>query len=178
MKPTFISHAAGDAPAPTRGQQAVAFAVCVLACFVTSALGALASVNAGSFYAELARPSWSPPGWLFGPVWSVLFLFMAIAAWLVWRAPQRPPAKRTAFGLFASQLVANALWSWLFFGWRLGAIAFVEVLVLWLLIACTLVSFWRISRPAGWLMLPYLLWVTFASVLNWSLWQLNPNLLG
>ena len=167
---------------PTRGQQAVGLAVSLLVCFATSAVGALASVNAGSFYAELSRPAWAPPGWLFGPVWSVLFLFMAIAVWLVWRSPQpaaaHRAAKRAAMGLFASQLAANALWSWLFFGWRLGAIAFVEVLLLWLLIACTLISFWRVSRPAGLLMLPYWLWVTFASALNWSLWQLNPKLLG
>lgn len=178
MKRAFGSALAANAPVPTRAQQVAAFAVCVLLCFATSALGALASVNAGSFYAELTRPAWAPPGWLFGPVWSVLFLFMAIAAWLVWRAPQPPSAKRVAFGLFASQLAANALWSWLFFGWRLGAMAFAEVLLLWLLIACTLVAFWRISRPAGLLMLPYWLWVTFASALNGSLWRLNPNLLG
>lgn len=182
MKPALGSARAANACVPTRGQQAVGLAVSLLVCFATSAVGALASVNAGSFYAGLARPAWAPPGWLFGPVWTVLFLFMAIAVWLVWRSPQpaagQRAAKRVGIALFASQLAANALWSWLFFGWRLGAMAFAEVLVLWLLIACTLLAFWRISRPAGWLMLPYLLWVTFASVLNWALWRGNPALLG
>lgn len=178
MKTATVAPSAPAVAGPTRAQQALALLACVLLCFAASGIGALASVSAGPFYAELVRPTWSPPGWLFGPVWTILYLLMAVAAWLVWRAPQSPALKRVALGLFGAQLVANALWSWLFFGWRLGGLAFADVLLLGVLIACTQFAFGRISKPAAWLLLPYLLWVGFASVLNWTLWQLNPNLLG
>lgn len=147
-------------------------------CVATSSLGALASINARSFYAGLIRPDWAPPGWVFGPVWSALFLAMALAAWLVWRVPQDSPARSRALRWFVIQLAANALWSWLFFAWHLGGAAFVEVLLLWLLIASTLLAFWRVQRLAALLLLPYLLWVSFAAVLNYTVWQLNPELLG
>jgi translocator protein len=162
-------------------QQAIGFAGWLALCFAASAVGAFASVNAGGFYASLVRPAWAPPGWLFGPVWSVLFLCMAVAAWLVWRCPRDPlarPSKAVVLWLFVAQLAANALWSWLFFAWRLGGPAFAEVLLLWLLIACTIGAFWRFSRLASWLLVPYLLWVSFASVLNWTLWRANPAILG
>lgn len=145
--------------------------------FSTAALGALASVNAASFYQQLIRPAWAPPGWLFGPVWSVLYLSMAIAAWLVWRERGLRGMGGAAV-LFLSQLAVNALWSWLFFAWRQGGLAFAEVLVLLVLIASTVLAFWRIKPLAGALLLPYLAWVAFASVLNFTTWQLNPQLLG
>jgi tryptophan-rich sensory protein len=107
-------------------------------------------------------------------VWSVLYALMGISAWLVWRAPG--PSKN-ALALFCVQLAANALWSWLFFGWHQGALASAEVLVLLALIVATAFSFWRRSRLAGLLLLPYLLWVSFASVLTWAVWQRNPALL-
>ena len=145
--------------------------------FATAAIGAVASVNAGSFYAELDRPPWAPPGWLFGPVWSTLYTLMGIAAWLVWR--QRGLGDgRSALLLFIAQLAANALWSWLFFAWRLGAMAFVEVVLLWCLILATVIAFKRISALAAGLLLPYLAWVSFASVLTFSIWQRNPGLLS
>jgi tryptophan-rich sensory protein len=102
---------------------------------------------------------------------------MAIAAWLAWRSAGLPAA-RLAAGLFAMQLLANALWSWLFFAWRLGAAAFAEVLLLWLLILATAVAFWRISRLAALLLAPYLAWVSFAAALTWAVWRANPHLLG
>ena len=135
--------------------------------------GALASVNAGAFYAQLDRPSWAPPASAFGPVWTLLYLLMGLAVWLVWRNPGAARL-RLALGLFILQLGANALWSWLFFAWRNGAVAFAEVLVLLALIAATIAVFWRISRLAGILMLPYLAWVCLASALTWSVWQRNP----
>jgi tryptophan-rich sensory protein len=104
---------------------------------VAAAIGALASVDAPSFYAELERPTWAPPAGVFGPVWTVLYALMGIAAWLVWRAREVLGAS-AALRLFLVQLVANALWSWLFFAWRLGAWAFVEVVLLWCLVAATL----------------------------------------
>lgn len=145
--------------------------------FVAAAIGGAASVEAGSFYGQLERPSWAPPAWLFGPVWTGLYLLMGVAAWLVWKAEAARSA-RLALGLFVAQLALNALWSWLFFVWRLGAVAFVEILGLWVLIGATLVAFHRVRRAAGWLLAPYLLWVSFAAALNYAVWQMNPGLLG
>jgi benzodiazapine receptor len=135
-------------------------------CSVVGALGAAASVQAASFYAALMRP-----------VWTLLYAMMAIAAWRVWNERKAQPVRLALF-FFIFQLILNALWSWLFFAWHQGAAAFLDVLLLWLSITATLVLFWRISRLAGLLLLPYLAWVTFASALNYSVWQLNPSLLG
>jgi tryptophan-rich sensory protein len=146
----------------------------LLAAFVTAAVGAVASVDAASFYAQLSKPSWAPPAWVFGPVWTVLYGLMGIAAWLVWRSPG---PKRAALTLFGAQLVANALWSWLFFAWHRGALASVDILVLLALIVAMIVAFWRVSRVAALLMVPYLLWVGFASLLTWAVWRSNPTLL-
>ncbi|HYW56009.1 MAG TPA: TspO/MBR family protein [Polaromonas sp.] len=156
--------------------QTVGLAVWLAAVAAVAAFGALASVDAPTFYAQLVRPAWAPPAGAFGPVWSVLYLLMGIAAWLVWR--ERGAHKLgTALTLFLVQLGANALWSWLFFAWRQGALAFFDVLVLLALIALTIVFFWRISRWAAALMLPYFAWVCIASALTWSVWRNNPGLL-
>ncbi len=144
--------------------------------FVAAAVGAAASVDASTFYAELVRPGWAPPASAFGPVWSVLYLLMGIAAWLVWRE-RSVNHLGAALTLFLVQLCANALWSWLFFAWRNGALAFAEVLVLLALIAATVAVFWRIRRLAAVLMLPYLAWVCIAAALTWSVWQSNPKVL-
>lgn len=144
--------------------------------FATAGIGAAASVSAGTFYAELARPAWAPPAWLFGPVWTLLYAMMGVAAWLVWLRSGLVGGK-SALTLFVIQLIANALWSWLFFKWRLGGVAFLEILILWCLIAATIMAFWRIRKPAAALLVPYLAWVTFASVLNFAIWRMNPNLL-
>jgi tryptophan-rich sensory protein len=146
----------------------------LLAAFAAGALGAVASVDAASFYAQLSKPSWAPPASVFGPVWSALYALMGVSAWLVWRSPG---PKVLALGLFAAQLAANALWSWMFFAWHRGALAAVEILVLLALIVATAAAFWRTSRLAALLLMPYLLWVGFASVLTWALWQGNPGLL-
>jgi tryptophan-rich sensory protein len=144
---------------------------------ITAAAGTIASLDAASFYAQLARPSWAPPAGAFGPVWSVLYLLMAIAAWLVWREP--PSSQRTyALTLFVVQLVLNALWSWLFFAWHLGALSLVDVLALLVLIVAMLTAFWRTRPLAGVLIVPYLAWVAFASELTFVVWRANPSLLG
>ena len=145
--------------------------------FAASAIGAVASVQAGAFYGQLVQPSWAPPSSVFGPVWTVLYALMAIAAWLAWRRGG-VRANRNALSLFLLQLALNALWSWLFFAWHLGGLAFAEIVVLWVLILATAVSFWRVRPLAGALLFPDLLWVTFASVLNYSVWKLNPQVLG
>jgi tryptophan-rich sensory protein len=144
--------------------------------FAAAAIGAVASMDAGTFYAQLVRPAWAPPGSAFGPVWSVLYLLMGIAAWLVWRE-RGARHLRVALTLFVVQLCVNALWSWLFFAWRNGALAFAGVLVLLVLIAATIAVFWRIRRLAGVLLLPYLAWVCLASALTWAVWQSNPEVL-
>ena len=144
--------------------------------FLAAAVGAVASVRAADFYQELVRPSWAPPARLFGPVWSVLYVSMGISSWLVWREHQSK--SRGPLALYVVQLAANALWSWLFFAWHQGQWAFVEILVLWILIVATVALFWRIRWLAGVLLLPYLLWVSFASILAYCVWQLNPKLLG
>lgn len=144
---------------------------------LAGASGAIASVNAAAFYEQLSRPPWAPPAWLFGPVWSVLYVLMGVAAWLVWRRHGFRGAS-TALKLFVAQLVANALWTWLFFAWQQGALSFAEIIVLWLLVAGTVVSFWKLHRAAALLLVPYLAWVSFAGALTLSLWRLNPATLG
>ena len=163
------------APWPRRSvfTQCVAFGVFLTVCFGTAAVGAwLTSQSVGSWYRTLAKPSWTPPDWLFGPVWSSLYLLMASAGWLVWRK-RAWPAIRFTMLLFAGQLALNALWSGLFFALRAPAIAFAEILVLWLAIGATTRAFWRVSQAAGWLLLPYLAWSSFAAVLNLAIWRLN-----
>jgi translocator protein len=145
--------------------------------FVAAAIGAAASVEAGSFYSQLVLPGWAPPSWLFGPVWTVLYALMGIAAWLAWRADGLRAA-RGALTLFLFQLALNALWSWLFFGWHRGALAFADIVLLWILIVATVIAFWGVRALAGALLVPYLLWVSFASILNYVVWQLNPEFLG
>jgi translocator protein len=149
----------------------------LLVSFLAATIGAIASIQAASFYVQLERPAWAPPAGIFGPVWSVLYTLMAIAAWLVWRKGGFRH-RRSELVLFLVQLALNALWSWLFFGWHLGALAFAEVVVLWLAIMATLIVFWRVRPLAGALLIPYLLWVSFAVALNFAVWRLNPEMLG
>lgn len=145
--------------------------------FAAAAIGGVASANAVTFYHQLTQPDWAPPAWLFGPVWSVLYLLMGVAAWLVWRARGFGGAPG-ALALFLIQLATNALWTWLFFAWRQGGAASAEIVVLWGLIAATIVAFWRVRPIAAVLLLPYLAWVSYASVLSLAMWRLNPQLLG
>jgi len=161
---------------PSRVNPWLALVGWLLLTTVAGGIGAIASARASQFYAALDRPAWAPPAGVFGPVWTLLYITMGVAAWLVWR--ERGFARaRGALGLFILQLGANALWSWLFFGWHLGGWAFADILLLLVLIVATLVSFARIRLVAAWLLVPYLLWVCFASALNYSVWQRNLPLL-
>jgi len=126
----------------------------------------------GAWYAALIKPSWTPPGWVFGPVWTVLYIMMGVAAWLVWKEAGFYGA-RGPLTLFIIQLALNALWSYLFFGARSPMLAFFEIIVLWVAILLTLAGFWRIRPSAGALLIPYLAWVGFAAALNFRLWRLN-----
>ena len=161
----------------SKGKQIAGLAGWFALLAAVAALGAVASVNASGFYQSLRQPAWAPPASWFGPAWTTLYILMAIAAWRVWRREgfRGAPAALT---LFLIQLVPNALWSWLFFAWHLGAWSFATVLLLWLMILATLVSFQRADRVAALMLAPYLLWVSLAMALNYSVWQLNPAALG
>jgi tryptophan-rich sensory protein len=145
--------------------------------FAAAAMGGIASGRAGEFYQALSLPEWAPPAQLFGPVWGTLYLLMGVAAWLVWR---RGGFDRSggALPVFVVQLGMNALWPWLFFFWRLGGWAFTEIMLLWALVATTLMLFWRVRPIAGLLLVPYLAWITFAAALCRTVWRMNPDLLG
>jgi benzodiazapine receptor len=125
-----------------------------------------------SWYAGLAKPSFNPPNQIFGPVWTLLYTLMAIAAWLVWRRADSPLRSR-ALLLFWVQLALNFGWSLIFFRGREIGIALIEIVLLWLAILATLFLFFRLSKTAGWMFVPYLAWVSFASVLNFAIWQKN-----
>jgi benzodiazapine receptor len=127
---------------------------------------------AGDYYALLERPSWSPPAWIFGPAWTILYVSMGVAAGLVWLRHGFAGA-RFALSLFLLQLLLNAAWSWIFFGLRAPGWALVEILCLWVAITATVGAFWRKRRAAGALLSPYLAWVTFAAALNAEIWRLN-----
>ncbi|MDB4665276.1 tryptophan-rich sensory protein [Verrucomicrobia bacterium] len=141
-----------------------------LICFLAASLGAF--FGPGAWYESLAKPFWNPPGWIFGPVWGLLYTLMAVAAWLIWREggwqKQRGP-----IGIFLWQLALNALWSPLFFGLQMPGIACAEILLLWGMIVATIRVFYPVNPRAAMLLVPYLAWVSFASILNGTLWYLN-----
>ncbi|MEI8315310.1 MAG: TspO/MBR family protein [Verrucomicrobiota bacterium] len=157
-------------PQSTRSHRLLALGGWVALCFAAAAVGGLC--GPGDWYAALQKPAWNPPGWVFGPVWSALYTLMAVAAWLVWQqggwSKQRQPLL-----IFSAQLALNAGWTPLFFGWHRPDLALAEIILLWLAIAWTSAAFWRVHRPAAWLLAPYLAWVSFAAVLNGWLWRLN-----
>ncbi len=142
----------------------------VVVCFAVAGIGGLATApNIPTWHAGLVKPAWTPPGWIFGPVWSLLYLSMAVAAWLVWRRGNA----LVPLTLFAVQLAFNAAWSWLFFGLHSPGAALIDVVLLWVAIAATMLVFWIRSTIAGLLFVPYLAWVSFAAVLNFTIWRLN-----
>jgi tryptophan-rich sensory protein len=146
-------------------------AVALAACFGVSVVGGLVtSTSVGNWYQTINRPSWNPPGWVFGPVWTTLYALMAVAVWDVWRSPG--PARR-AITLFAIQLALNLGWSILFFGLKSPGLALVGIVVLIVFIVATILEFWRQKRRASVLLFPYLAWTSFAAVLNGTIWWMN-----
>jgi len=148
--------------------------------FITSILVCQAAGFIGSFfttpaipgwYANLQRPTFTPPSWLFAPVWTILFVLMGISLYLVWRKDAK--SRAGAMVIFGIQLALNVGWSALFFGLRSPFLGFLEIIALWTAIAVTIVKFSRISRTAAWLLVPYIAWVSFAAVLNFAVWRLN-----
>jgi tryptophan-rich sensory protein len=143
------------------------------ACFAAAGVGGwLTARSVGDWYQQLARPSWTPPDWVFGPVWSLLYLLMAVAAWLVWRSGSLEKV-RWPLILFAVQLALNVAWSAIFFGLRSPGWALAEILLLWGSIGATIIAFWGRSTGAALLMIPYWLWTTFAALLNFAIWSRN-----
>jgi tryptophan-rich sensory protein len=155
----------------------IALIVWLLVSLAAGGVGALATRNAREFYASLAKPAWAPPGWLFGPVWTVLYVLMGVAAWLVWRRAGWSGASG-ALSLFLVQLLCNAAWSWIFFAWRRGALAFADIVLLLALIVATMLAFARVHGLAALLLLPYLAWVLFATALTYAIWRGNADKLS
>jgi len=145
----------------------------LLLAFAAAAIGGLATANSvNTWYPTLQKPDWSPPNAVFGPVWTLLYVLMAVATWRVWRNGDDRAARRTA-SLYSAQLTLNALWSILFFGLRQPGAALVEIIVLWAVLIVILVRYWRRDRLAAALWTPYVAWVTFAAALNAAIWSLN-----
>lgn len=153
------------------GRQALALVGWLALCF--AAAGTAVFVAVDGWYAGLLKPAWTPPAWVFGPVWTLLYVMMAVAAWLVWREGGWQ-AQGRALGLFLGQWLLNALWTPLFFGMHRPGLAGAEIIMLWLVLVATLRSFWQVRKPAGVLLMPYLAWVSFAVALNVAIWRLNP----
>lgn len=146
----------------------------ILICQGAGLIGSIFTISAiPSWYAGLEKPSFSPPNWLFAPVWFLLYTLMGIAAYLIWDRGVGKKEVKTALTLFAVQLVLNSLWSVIFFGLRLPQYAFLEIVALWVFILLTILSFYKISKTAGLLLLPYILWVSFAAILNLFIVRLN-----
>ncbi len=154
-------------------KNAIVLFVSILIAQAAGIIGSLFTVpNVESWYGTIIKPEFNPPSWVFGPVWITLFLLMGIAAWLVWKS-KKGQLRVDALLFYVIQLVLNATWSFVFFGLHRIDLAFIEICFLWLAIATTLVLFFRIHKTAGWLLVPYLAWVSFAAVLNYSIMMLN-----
>ena len=146
--------------------------ISILVSLSAGAIGGIFTTSAiPTWYTTLNKPGFNPPNWLFGPAWTILYILMGIALYLVWIQDKKN--KKIAYIFFFTQLVMNALWSFIFFGAHDLGWAFVEIVVLWLAILGTTIAFYRILKPAAYLLIPYILWVTFASILNFAIWRLN-----
>ena len=166
MRASAQPHPMNQRPSSARSLLALAGFVVITFCAPLAGM----IMPPGDWYDSLAKPEWNPPSWIFGPVWTVLYLMMAIAAWMVWkRNGWRQPIR-----LYFLQLVLNAAWTPIFFGAHQPGWALVDILALWIAVLLTLLTFLRVSKAAGWLLVPYLAWVTFAAFLNFTLWRMNP----
>lgn len=148
--------------------------ISILLCVGLGSIGGIATASSiDTWYATVNKPSFNPPNWLFAPVWTTLFTLMGIAAALVWQEGIDKKMVKNALIFFGVQFVLNMIWSWLFFGIQNPKLAFFEIIVLWIFIFLTIRSFFDVKKASGWLLVPYILWVSFAAFLNFSIWQLN-----
>lgn len=161
-------------PAPSERRQWLMLTAFILVTFGASAIAGLSGTGSTDWYRTIAKPTWTPPSWLFGPVWTALYFAIGTAGWLVWRRHGAFRPARGAFLLFALQLALNAAWSPVFFGLERPDLAFALILVLLAAILATMAAFTRHDRRAAWLLLPYLLWVSFATALTFAIMRLNP----
>ena len=146
----------------------------ILMSLAAGAIGSMATVTGiNSWYSELIKPSFNPPNWIFGPVWTILYILMGIALYLIWQDGLKKAFVKNSFMLFIVNLVLNSFWSIAFFGMQNPALAFLVIILLWLVILTLILRFYKINKLASYLLIPYILWVSFASVLNFSIWQLN-----
>lgn len=158
----------------TRTRNWLALAIAIAVPMVAGGLGSLSTYPAvRTWYPRLQKPPWTPPSWIFAPVWTTLYALMGVASWMVWKEGWDRPKVRTAEALFAGQLLLNALWTPLFFGLKAFVVALAILVALWVSIVATIVQFYRIRPAAGLLLIPYLLWVSYASTLNAGVWWLN-----
>ncbi len=147
----------------------------ILVCNGIGSLGALVTVTGpGSWYAALEKPFFTPPGWVFAPVWITLFILMGVAFFLIWESGTGRREVRIALAIFGIQFVINVLWSFLFFGLRSPILGLADIILLWILIAATIAAFYRVRKSAAWLLIPYICWVTLATALNYGIYVLNP----
>jgi translocator protein len=150
----------------------IAVLVCEAIGFTSGLMG---SAGMNAWFDQLQKPSWNPPAYLFAPVWTLLYCLMGIAFWLIWKNETDVTHKRNAYFAFALQLFLNFWWSIIFFNFQSPFFALIEILLMWLAILLTISRFAKISKTAAWLLVPYLLWVSFASVLNYTIWSLNKS---
>ena len=149
----------------------------IIAIIIPVSVGAISgfftATGVESWYQTINKPSWNPPGWIFGPVWTTLYVMMGIALFLVWKSDSSDVMKKTAIALFAIQLILNFFWSFIFFDQQQIGWALVEIIVMWFFILLTIFAFGNVSKLAAWLLVPYISWVSFATILNYTIWKLN-----
>ena len=149
----------------------------IIAIAIPVAVGAISgfftATGVESWYQTINKPSWNPPGWIFGPVWTTLYVMMGIALFLVWKSDSSDILKKTAIALFAIQLILNFFWSFIFFNQHQIGWALVEIIAMWIFILLTIFAFGNVSKLAAWLLVPYISWVSFATILNYTIWKLN-----
>ncbi|MDD1713723.1 MAG: tryptophan-rich sensory protein [Methanoregulaceae archaeon] len=169
-KPDFMEYAD-----PGKSHSYVKLIAAVLLCLVVGSMGSLVTTTgSGSWYESLEKPAFTPPNWVFGPVWTTLFILMGIALYLVWQSGTERRDVQIALAVFGIQFALNVLWSFLFFGMQSPLLGLVEIVLLWIMIAVTIVLFYQIRKIAGYLLVPYIVWVTIATALNYSVYILNP----
>ncbi len=150
-------------------------AAAILFCLIVGSSGSLVTITGpGSWYAGLNKPFFTPPGWVFAPVWITLFILMGIALYLVWESGTERREVRNALGIFGVQFLLNVTWSFLFFGLRSPLLGLIDIILLWVMIVATIVAFYRVKRSAGYFLIPYITWVTLASALNGAVYFMNP----
>lgn len=148
----------------------IGLVVWILICFLPAIIGS--QFGPGDWYQALNKPEWNPPNWIFGPVWTLLYVLMGISVWIIWKSYGLKTAA-IPIAFFIVQLILNALWSWFFFGLENVGLAFVDIIALWTFILITLILFWKLNTWSGVLLIPYIAWVSFATILNYNIWQLN-----